>query len=317
MNKVRNKILIIGPGAMGYEYFRCLDAQNCEVHVIGRSKSSFDRFKTNNASFYIGIDDFKKKNNVKDFSLVIISVAVEALVDSAKTAISLGFNRILIEKPAALHKKEIVNLNETAIKNNTQIYIAYNRRYYGSIQKALKIIEEDGGALSCHFDFTEWESSVMSSGFDSKVLNRWFFANSTHILDTIFFLIGVPKQLNFHGRKLLKWHDGNSIFAGSGISSENVLFSFHSNWNSAGRWSIEISTNAHKIIFCPIEDIKLMKKNSVEIYQEDRDKYDIDFKPGLFRQIEDLLNKNPKYACSMDEHIKNWDFYEDIFKRSK
>ena len=123
MNKIRKKVLIVGPGSMGYEYFRCLDAQNCEVHVIGRTKSSFDSFKSNNASFYIGIDDFKKKNNVSDFSLVIISVAVEALVDSAEMAISSGFNRVLIEKPAGLYKKDIVNNFDK--KNISNIYSNY------------------------------------------------------------------------------------------------------------------------------------------------------------------------------------------------
>ena len=318
MTDKNNKVLIIGPGSMGYEYYKCLKNLKYEVHVIGRTENSFKRFKSDSDVFrYKSIEAFLKVNDVKDFKLSIISVSVEALMHSSIQAIKSGIKRILIEKPAGLYKSDISKLKTLAEKKKTQIYIAYNRRYYGSVQEALNIIKNDGGALSCHFDFTEWEKSVLSSGLDDKVLKRWFFANSTHIIDTIFFLIGTPKEISFHGRKLLDWHSGNSIMAGSGISSNKVLFSFHSNWNSAGRWSMDISTSQHKIIFCPIEDLKIMKKNSIVIHELPRDEDDINFKPGLFKQVKDLMKKKPEFACSLIEHSKNWDIYEDMFNRRK
>jgi predicted dehydrogenase len=318
MTNKHNKVLIIGPGNMGYEYYKCLKNLNYEVHVIGRTVNSFKRFKAHNDIFrYESIEEFLSINDVKDFKLSIISVSVEALMHSSIQAIKAGFKRILIEKPAGLYKSEIAKLITLADKKKTQIFIAYNRRYYGSVQEALNIIKNDGGALSCHFDFTEWEKSVLTSGVDDKVLKRWFFANSTHIIDTVFFLIGTPKKISFYGRKLLDWHSGNSIMAGSGISSNKVLFSFHSNWNSAGRWSMDISTTHHKIIFCPIEELKIMKKNSIVVHDLPKDEDDTNFKPGLLKQLKDLMKKKPVFACSLSEHAKNWEIYEDMFNRRK
>ena len=46
-----------------------------------------------------------------------------------------------------------------------------------------------------------------------------------------------------------------------------------------------------------------------------REKVDIDFKPGLYNQVKDILLDVPKYSCSLDEHIKNWQIYEELFTK--
>ena len=79
---------------------------------------------------------------------------------------------------------------------------------------------------------------------DVSVLNKWVISNSSHVLDTVFYLIGNPETLKcqINGQNKIKWHPSGSIFSGFGISSKNIPFSYQANWNSAGRWSIEVLT---------------------------------------------------------------------------
>lgn len=318
MINIKRKALIIGPGAMGLEYYKCLDDIGLEVHVVGRSPKSFSRFnEIKNITKYTSFEDFRSLANIADFDIAIVAVSVEALHENALSVLDIGIKRILIEKPGALSSKELKNIELLARKADSKIYIAYNRRFYHSVQKAKKIIDEDGGALSCHFDFTEWETSVLESGLNSKVISKWFFANSTHVLDTVFFIIGTPSEIKFFGEKKLKWHEGNSTYVGSGISKKGTPFSFHSNWASPGRWNIEIMTLNYKIILCPTEDLKLVRKNSIDIEEFQRDKRDTDFKPGLYNQIIDVLRDEPLYICSLEEQITNWKIYKNLFNEKK
>ena len=74
-------------------------------------------------------------------------------------------------------------------------------------------------------------------------------------------------------------------------------------------------TKEIKIILCPTEDLKIVRKNSIKIEEFKREKVDIDFKPGLYNQVKDILLDVPKYSCSLDEHIKNWQIYEELFTK--
>ena len=40
----------------------------------------------------------------------------------------------------------------------------------------------------------------------------------------------------------LDWHSSSSQFCGSGITDKGALFSYSADWESPGRWGIEIKT---------------------------------------------------------------------------
>ena len=49
-------------------------------------------------------------------------------------------------------------------------------------------------------------------------------------------------------------------FSGAGISISGALFSYQANWQSAGRWSVEILTKKNRLILCPLEELKVQKR---------------------------------------------------------
>ena len=126
-------------------------------------------------------------------------------------------------------------------------------------------------------------------------LNKWVIANSSHVIDTAFFLAGFPIQLNnlIHGNDI-EWHPSGSIFIGFGITKNKVPFSYFADWGSAGRWSIELFTKKRKLILCPIEQVQEQLNGETHISAVEIDSaLDEKYKPGLYNQcIAFVFNKN-------------------------
>jgi hypothetical protein len=83
------------------------------------------------------------------------------------------------------------------------------------------------------------------------------------------------------------------------------LFSYLSNWESAGRWAIELFTTQRRIYLKPIERIGIQKKGTLEIVDYEYDNsIDQHFKPGLYRQTEAFLAEENSRLLTLKEHIK-------------
>ena len=101
----------------------------------------------------------------------------------------------------------------------------------------------------------------------------------------------------------MDWHS-KTKFAGAGITEKGVLFSYHSNWESAGRWGIELNTYKRKIILRPLEEVQIQWKGTVNVEKHKVDlNFDNEFKPGLFLQLSRFLSLENSSLCSLSEQI--------------
>ena len=103
------------------------------------------------------------------------------------------------------------------------------------------------------------------------------------------------------------WHKP-MVFSGSGITNKDALFSYNANWNSAGRWGIEINTKLNKYILRPLEELKFICKGSTEINVISiNSEMDTKFKPGLYAQVESFIsNQNDYRLISLKNHMENF-----------
>ena len=190
-------------------------------------------------------------------------------------------------------KKQAIKIVETARTHDTKILIAYNRRFYSSVLEAEKIIQEDGGLVSVSFEFTEWSHIIAPLDKNEEVKKKWFLANSTHVVDLVFFLSGQPEKYSFFHSGGNDWHPSATIFSGSGITNKNILFNYGANWEAPGRWSVELITKQHRLYLKPMEELQIQQMGSVAV-----SKYEIDdsldklYKPGIYRMIEAYLNND-------------------------
>jgi hypothetical protein len=312
------KVLLVGSGSMSKEYAKVLKHLKIDFHVIGNTVASCQNFEKELSLPVIsgGLENFLNKKDLEQYSHAINTVNVEYLKDTTINLVKKGIKNILIEKPGSVHFSELDEISNIAEGKRSDIYIAYNRRFYSSVEKMKEVIHKDGGILSAHCEFTEWIHNIDPDNYPSDIVNKWVIANSSHVLDTMFFLIGEPKILNpmILGESKVLWHPTGSIFIGSGISHNNIPFSYHSNWLSAGRWGIEILTKNNRLILKPMEKLQIQKKGSIKIEDVLIDnEMDTKFKPGIFNQVSHFLNANYSSFCSInDQKMRIKDVYNKV-----
>ncbi|PKO98496.1 MAG: myo-inositol 2-dehydrogenase [Bacteroidetes bacterium HGW-Bacteroidetes-8] len=304
---MEKKIYLIGTGQMALDYAKVLVAQNHQFIVIGRGESSALKFEQTTGIKPItgGINKYLSINSFYENSYVIIATGTQDLMETMLTVLRGGAYRVLVEKPAAISIEELLANEKKLEPYADRVFVAYNRRFYASVIEAQKLIEEDGGLQSIHFEFTEWAHKIEPLEKAPGVKENWFFANSTHVVDLAFHLAGNPVDWQTYSKPgKIKWHKKTN-FAGAGITDRGVLFTYLSNWESAGRWSIELYTNAKRIILKPLEEIDILNKGSIVLNKFVlNDSLDKAFKPGLYLQIAAFTNNDSSQLISISNHIK-------------
>ena len=312
------KVFLIGSGYMAKEYAKVLKEINIDFIVSSRNIENLERFSKENENVYYKPYNMLKKSDFTDINFAIIAVSVENLYEVCKEIITLGCKLILLEKPGTLTSYESSELYKYAIKNKCEIRIAYNRRFFQTI-KYLKNFLKNDYPISCFFDFTEWKSSIQNSGINERVLARWAIANSSHVFDTVKYLLGNFHQLNVKAfeNDMLSWHK-TSIFIGDGYLGR-VPFSYSTSWISPGRWNIEIMTLLSRYKLSPMEKLQVLKHDTV-VWSEIQINNDIDinYKSGLYEMLNYFIDRFVKHNLELDDVLpdllENYDLLMTIEK---
>ncbi|MEE9379261.1 MAG: Gfo/Idh/MocA family oxidoreductase [Candidatus Lokiarchaeia archaeon] len=315
MTSLKDKeILLVGAGPMAISHAQLLQGMNLNFTVVGRGEQSAKLFQdeTNIHVVTGGIEKWLSENS-KYPEYAIIAVSGTQLGNVTRTIIEHGIKNILLEKPGGLDNEDIKSVAEKAGKFTANVLLGYNRRFYASVLKAKKIIEEDGGVKSFYFEFTEWPHTIVPLKKDPEVKKRWVLHNSTHIIDLAFYLGGEPEEIHSYSKGRFDWHPNGTIFTGAGLSKSGALFSYHSNWDAPGRWGVEILTQKSRLIFRPLEKLKIQKLKSVAIEEVNiDDQLDIKFKPGLYRQLKAFLKHNTNNFINIHKHATRLEIIDKI-----
>ncbi|XOV79194.1 MAG: Gfo/Idh/MocA family protein [Aestuariibacter sp.] len=318
-NLTNTSVWLIGAGYMAVEYAKVLNALGVDYLVIGNSHSSAEKFEAETGKPVVtgGLSAWLATNpNVPD--AVINAVSVPALFDTSMKLLDFGVTNILLEKPAATKLAQLKQMVERAQQHNASIYVAYNRRFYSSVQKALELIELDGGVRSFNFEFTEWSHRIEQQELPEEVAEQWLLCNSSHVIDMAFFMGGWPTQLNSFKEGKLDWHKSGAVFSGAGISTKGALFNYQADWAAPGRWRVEMLTSKHRFYFAPLEKLQVQDLGTIKVYDVDiDDSLDIDYKPGLYRQTNAFLCGNNSHLLTLQEqatHVEH--VYLNILKES-
>lgn len=308
-------VWLIGAGLMAQDYIKVLEALKTNFTVIGRSEETAQKCEEATGCEVVigGLETFLI-NKPETCSHAIVAVGVEKLYETTKELLDYGVKNILVEKPAGLHKEEFEHLAQLTQEKEANVLVAYNRRFYASVLKAKEIIEQDGGVTSFNFEFTEWGHVIAPLKKAEGVKEKWFLGNSTHVVDLAFFLGGKPKEICCFTNGNLDWHPAASVFSGAGKSDTNALFSYHANWESAGRWSVEILTQEHKLILRPMEKLQIQKRGTVtqDFVQEIEYSHDDDYKPGVYLQTKYFLENHFEGLCTIEEQKNILDIYNKM-----
>lgn len=288
MDEKTNRCLIVGIGKMGLAHLRALKYLNLtQIAVWAPTPRGRQIVEEAEAKFFCG--PIEKAISTFEPTHAIVASPVETLALISKQLIIRGVKNILIEKPGILNYEEGSVLRRVVDELGANVFVAYNRRFYASIQTALKMIKRNSDSiLSVNFEFNERIiDQEKFSGYHESVRQKWIIANSMHVLDSVFFPVGLPDFARscFIQEGEIPWHSAGSLFVGSGLTDRSVPFSYHANWNAPGRWSFQWMTRDTRYIFSPIEELKVMTIDNFEVKNVTlEEEQDINFKPGVINQ---------------------------------
>ncbi len=307
-------IWLIGAGPMAIDYINVLRKLEKEVIVIGRSQQSADKF-TEATGILVhtgGLNTFLESKPELPES-VIVCTSIEQLATTAIMLMNYGVKKILLEKPGGINSEEISKVADTAKVTDSHVMVAYNRRHYASVLKAKEMIKADGGVTSFNFEITEWSHIIQNHQKDIKTMHSWFLGNTSHVVDTAFFLGGIPNEISTFKNGSLSWHPASSNFAGAGSTDKGALFSYSGNWEGPGRWSLDVISRKHRYIFRPFEQLHIQEIGSISINKvEINDEMEKDLKPGLYLQCKNFFEENTEHMCTIKAQVKLSRIYEKM-----
>ena len=299
-------ILVIGCGYMGAEYSKVLDDLSIESFFVGNSAQGVQEFhtKTGKHAFTGGLEDYLDQDHEIDFDAAIIATNINYLKAHTTLLIKKGIRKILVEKPVALDIEDLEELNSTAKKYGSEIFVAYNRRFYTSTQYLkyeLGIYKKNVLGVA---EITEFEHLIRKSDEPDLVKQKWMIANTSHVLDMMFFLLDYPNDLKSFSANPVTWHK-SSIFSGSGKTESNNLLTYHGFWGSTGRWGLDIYLEDRFYSFKPLEKLYITDAPSRERTLVTLDYSDDEqFKPGLKKMINDFTLTKPKDLPTISDQIR-------------
>jgi predicted dehydrogenase len=305
---------------MGEAYVRALRVLGIEPLLVGRG-----RLRAEGLSERLGVETRWGGIDAVEATapdVAIVAVGHRELSHVASALLERGCRRLLVEKPGGLDRAELERLRGDAEEADAEVFVAYNRRFYPSVDAARLAIQEDGGPLSAAFDFTEIEERVLAAQRDSEgsgeVLARWGLVNSVHVIDLFVHLAGRPERWTAERLGSLPWHPAGARFFGSGVTERNAAFSYLATWSGAGRWSVEVTTSKRKLILQPLEELWVQQKGRFELERAEVDGEPAGLKPGLHGQLCAFLARaaggdpDPR-LCSLDEALAVFDVTQTIF----
>lgn len=308
-------VLIIGAGYIANQYAQALSDMGIKnVTIISKNQETSSKIcdQYGFKSLFGGYEN--NLPNLSKMDLVIVATPVSLLLPAAQLALENGQINILIEKPGSLYFQDLILLSKKFPDAN--IRIAYNRLQYPNFHLLKELSNNEGGITSCNFTFTEWLDRIDFSKYTPLELERWGIANSLHVISMAFELIGLPKIFTPYQFGKLDWHPSGSIFVGSGISEKNIPFSYHADWNSSGRWGIEIMTKENSYRLIPLEELYVCKKNSTIWKKVQFSITCPNLKQGFLEQLSLMFKKDSKHndnLVSIEKAIEFNKIAEKIF----
>lgn len=315
-------MLLVGAGDMAVEYVKALghlDVSKERIFVVGNTKAKTEEFsrKTGLLAVPGGLKALKAG---PQFNQAIVAVSHTQLVDVTRLLMRKNCRWILLEKPGALYKAQLEMMEREANEFGVQIFIAFNRRFYPSVEKARQTIKDDGGLLSCFFDFTEVEQLVLLEKnvkfLGTEALQRWGIINSLHVIDLFLYFSGIPQPFFPYQTGSMSWHPAAARFCGSGITERGVSFSYLSTWDGAGRWGVELTTSFHKMILRPLEALVWQERGKFQLDQIEVTAEPEGLKPGFYGQVRAFLEATAGKAddrlCPLPRAIEHFAIAEKI-----
>ena len=259
-------ILVVGAGPIGSEYIKVLRRQGCRaVDVLTRSEASAEAAAARLSPRRALSGGYPRLAAAgADYRAIFIDVPVDDLLDGLRVVAEHAPRAdVLIEKPVALNSAALQRFIRDFPGHRAMA--ALNRLYFPSVTALHRRLAQDA-ALSGRFCFTEWVHRIPTERFSKSVLARWGMANSIHLISAFFDVLGAPERLEsfVDGAEAIAWHPTGARFYGAGRTATGLPFAYDADWQSGGRYAIEIFTAAGCYALKPLHQLTFTARGTVD-----------------------------------------------------
>lgn len=290
------KIAIVGSGYMAREHAKAFNALK-NVEIIGFCGRTFEKVEKLAIEFkataYKTIDEMYKHTKA---DVVVVAVNEESTKTVCMNCIKYPWI-CLVEKPVGLDLDEAIEIQDAAAKSNARVYVALNRRSYSSTRQSLSEINLDASPrLISVLDQQDIEMA-RSFGATEKVIKNYMYANSIHLID-YFHIYGRGDVISVE--PFVKWEEDRPGFVVATLRfSSGDIGIYQAIWDGPGPWSVTVTNRQVRIENRPLERSTIQRRGTRQVVELDMDVNDINYKPGLKFQAEQIVNLLQEKECGL------------------
>ncbi len=218
MSTKQFKVALIGCGSIAYNHFMALE------HVKNVKIAALCDIKPERCENYIqkfGFDakvytDYIEMYDTEKPDAVHITTPHYLHAEMTIAALERGID-VFLEKPMCISVEEIEKIIEAEKKSTARVCVSFQNRFLTSVREALRIVEEDGGAITANFSvfwqrtvpyYTEsgWRGSYATEG-GGVMINQ-----AIHSIDMLTLFLGKPVSVcatksNHHLKGIIEVED--------------------------------------------------------------------------------------------------------------
>lgn len=308
------KIAIVGSGYMAREHARAFASlPNVEIAgVCGRSRLRAEAL----AASYGGLPVYDSVAALYEGTRAdAVVVAVNEL--SAREVCLAAFAHpwlCFLEKPVGVDLAQAETITAAAKSAGTRAYVALNRRSYASTRLALQELASDDGARLISVLDQQDMVSAREGGQPDEVVRNYMYANSIHLIDYLN-LFGRGEIVAVQPTKRWNAQEPGHVVATVHYASGDVGV-YQAVWNGPGPWSVTVTNPQVRLEMRPLERLGIQRRGERHLTEVPSDAIDIDFKPGLRHQAEqivDLLECRSTSLATLDEATRSMALCAEIY----
>jgi predicted dehydrogenase len=279
------KIAIVGAGYMAREHAKVF-ASLPNVQLVGVCGRSRERAEAFGASFGIPVfDDIEEMYRRTKADAVVVAVNELAMRAVCETCFALQWI-CLLEKPVGVDLQEADGILAVSRRLAARAFVALNRRSYSATRQALGELSDDGPRLISILDQQDLVAA-RDGGQPEQVLRNYMYANSIHLVD---YLGAFARGEIVSVDHVVPWTPQQPGFVVAAVRySSGDTAVYQAVWNGPGPWSVTVTNKDVRVELRPLEKLGLQRRGERKLTEIAPEAIDIDFKPGLRWQAEQLV----------------------------
>lgn len=276
------RVAIVGAGPMARAHIQAF-ASLSGVTVVGIHSRTPARAATLAAEFGIPAvhADIGSLHRGTGADLVVVAVSI----DSAAAVAMACFRHpwaVLLEKPPGCDLAEADAVAIAARAAGARVWVALNRRHYGSTRALLADLADDPGPRFIHVQDQQSFAEARAWGCPEHVVRNFMFANSIHLIDYLT-LLGRGAITSIEPVEPWDPERPGVVIARVAFDSGDIGL-YEAVWHAPGPWSCSVTTARRRWELRPLEAARVQNagERSLSVIPPDID--DTAFKPGVRRQ---------------------------------